>query len=81
MTFPIIKYRNIWFVLSGLLVAASVAALLIYPLRLGIDFTGGSLIEVRFDERPVTQTMRDGLAEIGYSDAVVQTIVARILMR
>lgn len=73
MTYPIIKYRNIWFVLSGIIVVASVAALLIYPLRLGIDFTGGSLMEVTFDERPVTQTMRDGLEDIGYSEAVVQT--------
>lgn len=73
MTFPIIKYRNIWFVFSGFLVVASVAALLIYPLRLGIDFTGGSLMEVTFEERPVTQTLRDGFADIGYSEAVVQT--------
>lgn len=73
MTFPIIKYRNIWFVFSGILVAASVAVLLMYPLRLGIDFTGGSLMEVTFEERPVTQTMRDGFADIGYSEAVVQT--------
>lgn len=73
MTYPIIKNRNIWFVFSGFLVAASIAALLMYPLRLGIDFTGGSLMEVTFDERPVTQTIRDGLEEIGYSEAVVQT--------
>lgn len=73
MTYPIIKNRNIWFVLSGLLVVASLSALLMYPLRLGIDFTGGSLMEVTFEERPVTQTMRDGLADIGFSEAVVQT--------
>jgi len=74
MTLPIIKYRSVWFILSGILVAASVAALLRFPLRLGIDFTGGSLMEVAFSgERPSSQDLRSTLADIGYGDAVVQT--------
>lgn len=75
MTYPIIKLRKIWFVLSALLVVASVAALVMYPLRLGIDFTGGSLMELKFvAERPDTAQMRDAMAEQGYSEAVVQPL-------
>jgi preprotein translocase subunit SecF len=82
MTYPIIKYRKVWFTLSSLLVIASVAALLMFPLRLGIDFTGGSLMELKFSERPVAQEMRDTMAELDYSEAQVQPLgEAGMLMR
>lgn len=44
----IISNRKIWFSFSGLLVVLSVLALIIWGIRPGIDFTGGSLLEVRF---------------------------------
>jgi len=72
--YPIIKHRKIWFLLSGLLGLASVAALVIFPLRLGIDFTGGSLMELKFSERPAAQDMRDTMAELEYSEAQVQPL-------
>jgi preprotein translocase subunit SecF len=76
MTLTIIKHRKIWFTISGLLVAASIAALVMYPLRLGIDFTGGSLLEVSFtgSERPDVATMRDAMAELDHSESLVQNI-------
>ncbi|MFH1047213.1 MAG: protein translocase subunit SecF [Patescibacteria group bacterium] len=75
MMYPIIKYRNIWFILSGLLVAASVTALVMFPLRLGIDFTGGSLLELKFGgERPVVQEMNTAMSELGYDEAQVQPL-------
>lgn len=45
---PVIPNRNVWFILSGLLVAGSLVALLLWGLHLGIDFTGGSLLEISF---------------------------------
>jgi len=74
MIYPIIKYRKIWFTLSSLLVLVSVAALVIFPLRFGIDFTGGSLMELRFNERPLTQEMRNTMTELNYAEAVVQPL-------
>jgi preprotein translocase subunit SecF len=75
MKYPIIKYRKIWFTLSGILVVVSIAALVMYPLRLGIDFTGGSLMELKFsDERPSAADMRDAMGEQGYSEALVQPL-------
>ncbi len=43
--FSVIKTRKIWFTLSGLLFALCVAAVAMWGFKLGIDFTGGSLIE------------------------------------
>jgi preprotein translocase subunit SecF len=82
MKYPIIKYRKVWFIFSGLLVVASVAALLMFPLRLGIDFTGGSLLELKFTIRPETQDMRNTMAELNYSESVIQPLgEAGMLMR
>jgi preprotein translocase subunit SecF len=53
----IIQKRNWWFAFSGLLVAVSVLALLVWGLKPAIDFTGGNLLEVKVSNPEVNQTM------------------------
>lgn len=49
----IVNHRSFFFWLTGLLLVASVAALVIIPPKLSIEFTGGSLVEVAYTgERP-----------------------------
>lgn len=49
-----VKYKNIFFTISALLVAASIVLLFVPGLKFGIDFTGGSLLEIHYtDEKPV----------------------------
>jgi preprotein translocase subunit SecF len=72
MRLPIIKYRKIWFTVSTGLVALSVIALATFGLRWGIDFTGGSLMELTFSQRPEPNAIRQLLAEEGYNEAAVQ---------
>lgn len=50
----IIPKRKIWFTISGILVAASLIFIAVNGLRLGIDFTGGSLIEVKITGENIT---------------------------
>ncbi len=52
----IIKHRKIYFTISGLLVSASIIVIAIFGLNLGIDFTGGSLMEISVDERISTDS-------------------------
>ena len=50
---PVVKYGKFSFAVSGLFILASLAALIVFGLKPGIDFTGGSLLEVSFTgERP-----------------------------
>ncbi|MBD3245256.1 MAG: protein translocase subunit SecF [Candidatus Moranbacteria bacterium] len=46
----IISRKKIWFTISIILVCLSVASLLVWGLNLGIDFKGGSLIRLKFNQ-------------------------------
>lgn len=48
----IVKHRKIFYSLSGLLIAVSVLSLLVWGLKFGIDFKGGSLLEVAYTSAP-----------------------------
>lgn len=48
MTINVIPYRKIFYLISIILVVASIISLFVWGLKLGIDFTGGSLLEVEF---------------------------------
>jgi len=59
-----------WF--SILLIVASLASLSINWLNWGLDFTGGTVIEVGFEQPAVLKDVRSTLASADFSDAVVQ---------
>lgn len=42
----IIKHRNIYFIIAGLLLIASIVSVSIFGLKFGVDFTGGSVLEI-----------------------------------
>lgn len=71
--YNILGKRNIFFTISILLTAGSIILWIIYGLNLGIDFTGGSLLQVKYTtERPTVQTVVDQLQPVGIHDPVVQ---------
>ena len=70
---PIIKQRKIPFTISAVLFATSVLLLLTLGLKPGIDFTGGSLVEVTFTaERPAIQEVEEALAPLELGEIKVQ---------
>ncbi len=73
MNFPIIKLRKIWYTISGLALVASVVMLFIWGLKFSIDFTGGSLIEITFENnRPSVQEIQDSLANMNLGEVLIQ---------
>ena len=54
MNFPFIKYRNLYYLCSGILIFGSLFALVFYRLNLGIDFTGGSILEIEFQKERIS---------------------------
>jgi preprotein translocase subunit SecF len=66
--------RKIAITLSSILLIISILALIpgIRGLNFGIDFTGGTLVEVKFKQAPSISDVRDAIAPAGFEQAVIQ---------
>jgi len=70
---PFLKYKKIYFILSGTLVLASLVSLIIFGLKPGIDFVGGSILEIEYEEeRPSSQEIKELLADFDLGQIQVQ---------
>lgn len=70
--FDFMALRKSAMVLSALLLLISVGSLVTQQLNLGIDFTGGSVIEVGYADAVEIQPIREVLESKGFNDAIVQ---------
>jgi preprotein translocase subunit SecF len=68
--------RNIAFALTVVLTLLSLASLFTKGLNLGLDFTGGTQIELSYEQPADLGNIRAQLAGAGYADAVVQSFGA-----
>ena len=64
--------RNLAAIFSGLLLVVAIASLATQGLKLGIDFTGGTLVEVGYKKAVDLKLMRSALDSAGFDDATVQ---------
>lgn len=80
----IIKYRGLWLSLSALIIVPSIAVMIysmfVYesrtPLRVGLDFTGGTMIKYGFKKDVSTEDialLRENLEKAGITNPVIQT--------
>ena len=59
-------------ILSTILILVSLGSLITKGLNFGLDFTGGTLIEVGYSRSVELQSVRDALEKAGFKDVVVQ---------
>lgn len=69
---PFMRYARSTIYVSVLFIAASIALLATKGLNLGVDFTGGTVMEVSYPQPADIAGVRTHLAQAGYSDAQVQ---------
>ena len=67
--------RNWFFALSALIIIPGVISLLIFHLKLGIDFTGGSLLRYSFTQSVQAADVQQAFASVGITDVEVQTTI------
>jgi preprotein translocase SecF subunit len=78
--FNFAQRRHLYFLISAMVIIPGVIAMIISfvqygsPVRLSIDFTGGTLMEVSLVNNVSEQAVRDTLAEFGLKDYVVQRL-------
>ena len=61
-----------FFLISGILVVIGIVSLVGSPLRLGIDFTGGTSMILQFSPAVEQGQLREEMAELGYDKARIQ---------
>ncbi len=67
------KYRKIYFLFSSVLIIASILSLFVFGLKPGIDFTGGSIMELEYEqERPSNEKIREQLSQFDLGQVHVQ---------
>lgn len=64
--------RKLWFTISLLIIIPGLISLLFSGLKLGIDFTGGTLWEVRFSEPATALGIETALRDAGLDSVIVQ---------
>jgi preprotein translocase SecF subunit len=75
--FDFMGKRRLAYLISGIATLISIGSLIVHggP-RLSIDFTGGSFVEVRFDQPVNIADLRSAMAEIGLSGTEIQKVGA-----
>ena len=70
----IIQKRKYAYWFSGLLTSASLVLLIVWGLKFGIDFKGGTLMEVRFSQEPIptVQTIEQSFSDLNLKSLTVQ---------
>lgn len=69
---PFMRFRGIAGVISAILLVISISSLFVNKLNFGLDFTGGTLLEVGFDGAADLERVRTALDGADFGDAVVQ---------
>ena len=72
MNIPFLKYKKIYYIFSGLLALTAILLVLIFGLKFGIDFLGGSILEVEFSERPENKIIQEKLKDLNLGEVTIQ---------
>lgn len=72
LQFDFMKHRKLAMTISLVLVIASIILMLTRGLNLGIDFTGGNVIQAEFDNRPDITNVREVISKVVAREAMIQ---------
>lgn len=72
-TFDFVGYKWLWFTISGVVMTIAIVALIVKGLNFGIDFTGGTELDIKVKAGTSLSTVRDAAGSVGYSTAQIQS--------
>ena len=69
---PFLKYKNIFLILTAVVIIASIAVIAVYGLKPGIEFTGGSVLEIDYkDNRPDNKLIQEKIADLKLNEVSI----------
>ncbi len=78
--FNFVGKRKIWFIISLSVILVGVIGFFIHGgFNLGIDFLGGTLLEVKFDRDTSAAEIRGIMGDLGYQNVIIQRVVSNLL--
>jgi preprotein translocase subunit SecF len=72
LSIPFTKYRHIAVALSTIVNLVVLVALFVKGPRLGVDFAGGTVVQLKFMQKVSVDQVRAGLGQLGTGDTVIQ---------
>ena len=72
--FDFIKNRRIVYIISAVIILIGLISIIFQGFNLGIDFAGGTLIQIRFDKSVSTAEVRNVLSEFNLSQSTIQNL-------
>lgn len=76
MNFNFTKYSLFYYIISGVLVTATIVSLFVFGLKFGIEFTGGAVMGIEFSapggQRPSSEEIRNALGSFDLGEITVQ---------
>ncbi|MEK7584274.1 MAG: protein translocase subunit SecF [Patescibacteria group bacterium] len=73
LNLPIVRLRRVWYTLSLLACGISVLSLAVFGLKFGVDFTGGSLLDLEYSAaRPPLESIKEKISQTLSLDALTQ---------
>lgn len=70
LTMSWMKFKPIYFLISGLALSLSLYAIFVWGFRYSIDFTGGSVAEIKFDKQIAIQDVQNAFTKIGQAPEI-----------
>lgn len=70
--FDFIGHKKIWFTFSEIMILLSIISIILFRFNWGIDFTGGTILELGFNKNVTVEEVRDGLREDGLQTSTIQ---------
>ena len=72
--YDLMARKKLWFIISLLVILPGIFSLAFQGLNLGIDFTGGAILHVKFDQATETSVIRESLSQYGLEGSTIQAV-------
>ena len=70
--FDLAGHRKIWFLISALIIIPGIICMFVRGFNFGIDFTGGTIIDLKFAQPVTIAEVRTSLAKYGLDGSTIQ---------